>query len=244
MHGVRPFDPLDHSLDASSGDATSDDGLQPNFCTTVSPAPAFCADFDTSLDPAAGFTSAPIPMNGGMIGLSTVAKSGQHSLLSSFGSPPQPSMYTNAYLQFSNTGMVSTIELDYEVMFPMRPTMGHLESQNITVLTPSNGTFYYDLDLYPTGPDQFLQERNFGTFMAMPVNIPVVSAGVWHHVRLTLDLNASTHTFEIDGATVSSGLTNFPLTPGMANLDVGINYEINSATGNQIYVDNVVLYWQ
>ncbi|HUS31462.1 MAG TPA: hypothetical protein VMZ53_23315 [Kofleriaceae bacterium] len=238
--GRVAFDPLS---DGRAGDDAVTDGSSLTFCETVMPPPTFCADFDSSLDPMVGFSSALL-MNGGRVSVSPMAFSGRGSLESAFDDPPTPGQYTTATLIYEAQAPVSSIALDYEVYFPARPTSGsHIESQDIAIATAS-GTFFYDLDIFPNAPDHFLQELSAGTFMVNNVNIPQVSTGVWHHVRMTLDLAAATHTFAIDGSTLSSGPTNFPLIPGVPRLEAGINYEINSPTGNKIYVDNLVLYWQ
>lgn len=240
--GRVAFDPLG---DGGDGDSMTDTVAAQPFCATVQPPPTFCADFDTgALD--AGFTTMVL-VNGGAVALGDVAHSGAHSLDSSYDPAGNESSYSEAALRFAPSGTWSRVQLDYEVYFATRPTsFGTNELCNLTIGVTGVGTFYQDLTITDGGNgDHFLEELApfpSGTFMATPLPLnEMVSIGTWRHVRMTLDLAARTHQYEIDGTVFASGATSYAIGPGTVALEAGINYAVNSPSVSRIYVDDVVL---
>lgn len=246
--GRLNFGPVDGATTDADVAVDVGDMEMPRFCERLQPAPTFCEDFEQGFivtpDPGPNATIGQVIENGGALALSPMAYEGNAALEASYANP-MPSNFTAASVRWSTTTMVRKVTLDYYIQIVQRPTMGHMECMNIFLEVPGTGFYYYDLDLLSSGFDVFLQEfsPDSGPFMADPVTLgTTLSAGSWHHVVMTLDFEASTHIFAVNGMVLHAGANNYISSPGSITLDTGITYEIGSSEPNSILVDNVALY--
>lgn len=228
--------------------APNPDGAVGSFCATLQPAPTFCQDFEQGVvvaaDPGPNASIEPVELNGGALSLSSSAFDGSGALEASFADVP-PSYVAQASVTWATTQIAHKVTLDYYLDIAERPTAGHLECMLVALHAPGLGEFYYDLNLLSAPPDHFLEEEMLdgGTFMAGEVSLETtLTPGMWHHVVMTLDFDASTHSLTIDDVVLHAGANSFAAAPGTISLDTGITWEVDSTTPNHILVDNVALY--
>jgi hypothetical protein len=230
------------------GPLADPDAAAGTFCETLQPAPTFCQDFEQGLvvaaDPGPNASIEAVELNGGALSLSSSAFDGSGALEASFADVP-PSYVALASVTWAATAIARKYTLDYYLDIAERPTAGHLECMLVALHVAGVGEFYYDLNLLSAPPDHFLEEEmlDVGTFMAGEVSLETtLTPGTWHHVVMTLDFDAGTHSFSVDDVVLHAGANSFPAAPGTISLDTGITWEVDSTTPNHILVDNVALY--
>jgi hypothetical protein len=235
---ARPIDSSPPVVDDSGGtaDATfidasdANDSGPPRFCQTISPAPAFCADFDDPVDILAGS------------GWSVFNQPSGSSLTyeSPFLSAPRSLHATttsgNEAFVARDIAITNKPVVQFDVRFAALPADGIPLSP--IVLTPPN----------PPGEDLFWFVDANGSYFQEYGSIdnsgPAPTIDTWHRIVFDLTLNSSsstTITATVDGVAEWSNKTlPYPWpTPTTATIRVGAARVY--ANGNNLYIDNVVV---
>ena len=221
------------TADGTAGDATLDaadaSDATTRFCETLSPAPAFCSDFDD-----------PLLINAGS-GWNVTQPSGSSlSYESPFLSSPRSLHATtssagNTYLE-RNIAITNKLVVQFDVRFGALPADGNPLSP--VVLTPPD----------PPGEDLFwfvdANNSYFQEFGSINNSGPAPTINTWHRIVFDLTLNSSsstTITTTVDGnARWSNYALPYPWpTPTTATIRVGAARVY--ANGNNVYIDNVVV---
>jgi hypothetical protein len=223
------------SSDASVNDALVDAEAAPDgpvtFCTTVSPPPTFCADFD---DPAASGPSA------GWENLSLEAGTSVVSSTTVYSTAPR-SLQATSTLGYSavvekQLPMTSRISVDFDVRYPTLPVTGVVSAIR---LTPP---IYPGMDVYffARTTNSYFQEYgdDYSAFLPAP------SLDTWHHVAITITTTGLSSMIDasVDGIV---GWKNHTLlhpwpSPTIATLQVGLA-NLYAVTSGEAFVDNVVV---
>jgi hypothetical protein len=87
------------------------------------------------------------------------------------------------------------------VFIAERPTMGDIEIEDISITTATDGAWYTDLFLRGAGNDSFHEEfsQPVGGFLDHDTTIPNLPVGEWHRHAISLDLDARTYQYDVDG---------------------------------------------
>jgi len=100
--------------------------------------------------------------------------------------------------------------------------------------------------VWPSGSDTYRQEyaQQGSAFQSHDVPFAPITAGTWHHVQMIIDLDTATHTFSIDGMTLSSGATQYPVVPATTVVQDGMNYTNDPVPAWSLHTDNVTIDYQ
>jgi hypothetical protein len=220
---------LDATTDAT--DAAPDGPI--TFCTTVTPAPTFCADFDDPADasPSAGWTTTHVDAGSSLASSTTVYTSAPRSLHAT--SP------TGVVASVESTfTMLSTLSVEFDVRYASLPASGAGDVSPVLLTPPTFPGFDVYYFAYANG--SYFQEYgdDYSPGLAAP------SLNTWHHVKISITTNGTTSTIDasVDG---TAGWTNHTLkhawpTPTIASVRLGLAglYQVASA---EAFIDNVVV---
>jgi hypothetical protein len=225
--------------DASAVDAAVDAPLDAfdsgTFCTTVSPPPTFCADFDYPPDASAGqgwnYTVAEA---GATVTLTAAAaKSAPRSLQAKSTNGGAGSVS----LSFS---LVDKIAVDFDVQY-VTPVPDSGVTSPIVLTTP---TFPgQDIYFYAGWFGSYFQEFNDD----YSPNIAVPSIGVWHHVSIVVqnvDAGVNTAiTASMDGTAAWTNHTLMQAWPAATTvrLQIGLGALYGVGVTQEVLIDNVVV---
>jgi len=216
-----PPAPVDGGDDAASSDAATDGGT---FCSHQG-TPVFCADFDESTDPTAGWDAPNVPDGGSLADDAIIFESAPralHATTTKVG-------YQAAVRRAFTTGTTVTVDVAFLVK-----TLPPNDSFNVVMLGPNGPTplyFFFDTGkcYFQDGPD------DFSTFLSAP------STSVWHHIGIVVT-NGNTVTATFDGVAAWTAHTlPYPwASPTIASLEVGIA-GLTTAAAADAWIDDVVV---
>jgi hypothetical protein len=221
---------VDAALDGGGVDA-ADAG---NFCTTVTPAPTFCEDFDrpAATGPGDGWNYEIVEAG------STVAWS-----TSTFKSAPR-SLHASSTLGGAGSvslafSMVNKMVVDFDVLYESAlPGAGGGDISPILLTPPTFPGF--DVYFYAQYNASYFQEYG-NTGVCEGLGAP--SLGVWHHISITVNAGTTTTmdcTF--DATTTTNKTLPYAWALGTtARLQIGLAALYQVSSSQSVYVDNVVV---
>ncbi len=246
--------PTDAATDAQPTDAATDAPV--TYCSSLSPAATFCADFDTATDYKEGWSSTYFydsnPVGTSLELYTTDPKSAPNSLLAT-----APAMGNSTQAQalvqkdFATGGTKFRFAYDFRVLARDPTRLSNLQRMQLG-LYPSD----WSLSLVLEGTKAYLQEVILGvdggkSYKDHPLQgIPGTTA--WTRIEYTVDLTNSKLSVSFDGANVllddaaTALVTDKTIAPNAAltplRLIVGINYQTGPLAETKFLVDNVAAY--
>jgi hypothetical protein len=228
------------SSDSSASDASSDvavldaadasDGsIAPRFCTSLSPAPAFCSDFDDPTNAAEGWTASSAAGGASLTFPGATFVSAPRSL------EAKTTQGNWAYLQVQ-LGVTTKISLEFDVRFAVIPAAGQAISP--FMLTPP---IYPGFDIYwfVDASNAYFQE--YGDDFSQ--GRPSPTANAWHKVTLALTTNGTTSQIDasVDGTAYWTNHTLAHPWPAGIFATLRVGAARTYAQTNDVFVDNVIV---
>lgn len=223
--------------DAGAPDvATATPDAAVDFCAGHTDA-TFCADFDESENPTAGWDKT-LRADGGALDLDGAnPKSAPNAL---HARTSGGTSFDRSALE-KDLSLGGTLTIDLDVRYIGVPTSGSYVSPFI-VTDAGNHTLYFD------GNDQkcYFAGDSFPPLPQLPVSAdgPALALDVWHHitVKITADPTNATFDASYDGQALwTNGDPSFPWSVGTAlHLSFGVA-DLYQASDAELEIDNVVL---
>ncbi len=234
---------------ATCGDADADvaadgsDGAA--FCATLTPAPAFCEDFDEG-SYAAQFTNSTLSADGVLGSDGLAFTSPPNSLFSKVGTKTSTGEW--AYLTHVFTGTATQVSYAFDLRLD---AWGGGESGVLAAITiDKDAPNEHRLELYVRGGIAALEEYFTTPDGGAPVTNDhtlawVPKLGAWTHVVFSVDSAAKTCAATIDGkADVTASAMDPSWTPGTPSFEVGFSYIASNTSAWTARFDNVVVDWK
>ncbi len=236
----------DSGGDAPVTDAVADgNDAATGYCASLSPAPGFCADFDTgkfdsqfSFDHTAG--------TGSISADAKVSVSPPNSFYAKLGisSPSDDFAFMTRVISDSASQVTYAFDLRLDAR-PGGPPAGVLAA----IVFNDGKANRHTLSFYVTGTSAALEESftttDGGTAFLDHKLLWVPKLGQWTRVAFSMDVNAGTCTATIDG---KPDLTNGSLasswSTGAVTLDLGLSYVSSQSAAWAAHYDNVVASWK
>ncbi len=222
------------------GGASGGDGGP--FCSTLSPKPTFCADFDQGTTQS-GFDS--VLQAPAATGAFALDKNGPLS------APAAVTVSITAGLADTSMGRVELLE---KAFVPIPATSVRLTyGVRVSAVDPTGGAQLSEVELgkaaivvYVTPTKAFAQERvptdaGGATYLSYPLSV-VPTAGAWTHVEVLIDLSARHYTIKIGGALAIDRPLASTVVAGKVGLGLGLAYYSGSTVvASSADFDNVTL---
>ena len=231
--------------DGPSSEASSEgsaDVPPPRFCSTLSPAPALCEDFDGTSSFDAQFSQDLVGSPNTIGADNTSSKSSPRSFFAHINAGSNPGR-AYAYMFKTFAGPVTRISFAFDIML-VDVVSG--ESSVVAGIVVNDGMpTRHALALLLSGVDAQTEE----TFVAAGVTqykdkvlsrFPVVKT--WSRVEVDMALSPPTMTVKVDGTTTLDGVALDPSWPtsGSVQINLGVTYVTSTAGAWLVRYDNVV----
>jgi hypothetical protein len=231
---------------ATSADAGVDVYYPPSFCAMLSPAPAFCSDFDEEPSPFPKWTGPNIvPEGGATVGFDTMAfVSKPASAVFNLSAGPTDAVHGRVVTIGQTLPVVPTATVHLAVRLRLDAIDPNITVHTLAVAFVSNKGYELELN-FGTGYG-FLEEdvpdgdggRTYNEYAL--ASVPAI--GVWTLVELTIDLNAKTATVTYDGAMPDThAITPGPIGPVSVSIGPGYYHAGVSVAATTIHYDDVRL---
>jgi hypothetical protein len=229
-------DAMGDVLDASAADGEAAADAAGPFCSSLTTAPAFCADFD-GFDPAAGWTATP--PKGATIEPSTlVFRSAPRAARSSLGAPGQNRF---AFLERSFASS-EHVRLSYSIYIDERPTVSEYE---VNFLSFGGNGAEYDFYLAVDSSGARYVEQIITDGGGPNVEIPLaqsIPTRTWTRVVLDVTLvGARVVVVTVDGVEAARQPVAYAQAAAPVTARAGITYANASTDRGTIFVDDFVV---
>jgi hypothetical protein len=243
-------------LDAASNDAQSAvdaavdagaDAAPPDFCQSAAAAgAAFCVDFETGANVAAGWDSNTATNGATIIRNDAFGYNSKRSATIKLGG-------TNANAQGTLSKVIaagalkSKVNIQYDGYFKFQPWLANSYNGFVTGITRTGGVlstqYYFDLERQPTDWKLTAGDGTPKASLSTPL-----TADAWHHVDMTYDANVGAAvTLIVDGAIVGNlalvkgAPPNAPATFDELILNAGAENLGSALTATELTIDNVIV---
>ncbi len=232
--------------DAPSSEASPEgavDALPPAFCSTLSPAPALCEDFDGTSSFDAQFSQDLVGSPNTIGADNTLSKSPPRSFFAHINAGSNPGR-AYAYMFKTFAAPVARVSFAFDIML-VDVVSG--ESSVVAGIVVNDGMpTRHALALILSGVDAQTEE----SFVAGGVTqykdkvlsrFPVVKT--WSRVEVDMALSPPTLTVKVDGTTTLDGVALDPSWPtsGSVQINLGVTYVTSTAGPWLVRYDNVVV---
>ncbi len=212
------------------------------FCSSLSPKPTFCADFDQGMTQGGFDSIAQVPAGAGALALDT---SGPLS------APAALLVSITAGLADTSMGRVALLN---KAFVPIPATSVRLTyGVRVSAVDPTGGAQLSEVELgkaaivvYVTPTKAFAQERvptdaGGATYLSYPLSV-VPAAGAWTNVDVLVDLSARHYTIKIGGALAIDRPLASTVVAGKVGVALGLAYYSGSSVvASSADFDNVTL---